>query len=162
MPGTIILNKALIDRVLYWIALGFGSGNAPFAPGSFGTLVGIPFVWLLVLVSPLVSAIIIIVLFLLGVVICDAAATQMGEHDHPSIVWDEVVGFLITMWAVPFGLWQVVLGYGLFRFFDIVKPWPIKVLDQRVGGGFGIMIDDVLAGVMAGILLYFINNYFLL
>lgn len=151
----------MLDRLYYIVALGFGSGKAPFAPGSFGTLVGIPFAWLLALFSPLASALVIAVFFLFGIVVCDSAARQMGEHDHPSIVWDEVVGFLITVWAVPFGWWQMILGYGLFRFFDIVKPWPIKVADQRVNGGLGIMLDDVIAGIMAAVPLLLIDRFLL-
>jgi phosphatidylglycerophosphatase A len=100
------------------------------------------------------------VLFALGVWCCDACAKNLGVHDHPGIVWDEVVGYLITMIAVPKTLLWVVVGFILFRFFDILKPWPISWIDKHVEGGMGIMLDDVLAAVFALIViqiaLYFI------
>ena len=88
-----------------------------------------------------------------GVRICDIAAEKLGEHDFGGIVWDEIAGYLITMWLVPLTWQTIIAGFILFRFFDILKPWPIKWLDRKVHGGFGIMIDDVLAGVFAGALL---------
>ncbi len=97
---------------------------------------------------------------LIGIKICDYAAKQLGEHDFGGIVWDEISGLLITMWAVPFTGYNLLAGFILFRFFDIVKPWPIKWVDQKVHGGLGIMLDDVLAGVFSGICLYFFAIYF--
>ena len=95
---------------------------------------------------------------MVGVWICDEAAKKLGEHDFGGIVWDEVAGYLITLWFVPLSWQTILLGFVLFRFFDIIKPWPIKWLDQHVQGGFGIMIDDVLAAVFAGGLLFLIVN----
>ncbi len=83
--------------------------------------------------------------FALGVWVCARAARDLGVHDHPAIVWDEVVGYFVTMIAAPPGWLWIVVGFGLFRLFDILKPWPIRQADQRVGGGFGIMFDDLLA-----------------
>lgn len=88
----------------------------------------------------------VIILFLLGIFVCERTAVVLGVHDHPSIVWDEVVGYLITMTAVPPQWIWVAVGFALFRIFDILKPWPVRAIDQRVGGGFGIMLDDALAG----------------
>ncbi|MFT6303123.1 MAG: phosphatidylglycerophosphatase A [Granulosicoccus sp.] len=142
-----------------FIALGGGLGLAPKAPGTFGTLLGIPLLFLMPtnLVAYLV---VLVVLFALGVWCCDACAKNLGVHDHPGIVWDEVVGYLITMIAVPKTLLWVVVGFILFRFFDILKPWPISWIDKHVEGGMGIMLDDVLAAVFALIViqiaLYFI------
>lgn len=142
-----------------FIALGGGLGLAPKAPGTFGTLLGIPLLFLMPtnLVAYLV---VLVVLFALGVWCCDACAKNLGVHDHPGIVWDEVVGYLITMIAVPKTLLWVVVGFILFRFFDILKPWPISWIDKHVDGGMGIMLDDVLAAVFALIViqiaLYFI------
>jgi phosphatidylglycerophosphatase A len=85
----------------------------------------------------------------LGIWICGKTAEDMGVHDDSSIVWDEVAGMLITMLAVPLSWETVLVGFMLFRFFDIIKPWPISYLDEHVHGGFGIMIDDVLAGLLA-------------
>jgi len=87
---------------------------------------------------------------ILGVWICSIAAKRLGVHDFSGIVWDEVAGYFVTMCFVSFSWSSVVLGFVLFRFFDIVKPWPIKWLDQHVSGGIGIMIDDIVAGIVAG------------
>ncbi|NOY66858.1 MAG: phosphatidylglycerophosphatase A [Gammaproteobacteria bacterium] len=135
------------------LACGFGTGAAPFAPGTFGTLIGLPVYWLMQDLGIQWYLLVTLFLFLLGVWICDSTAKALGVHDHAGIVWDEVVGYVITMTLAPAGWVWWLIGFLLFRFFDIVKPWPIKVLDQRVGGGFGIMIDDVLAGIFAAICL---------
>lgn len=90
-----------------------------------------------------------ILLFGVGVYLCGKAASDVGVHDHPAIVWDEIAGFFITMIAVPPGWFYLLLGFVLFRLFDILKPWPIKAIDRSVHGGLGIMLDDVLAGIMA-------------
>ena len=100
-----------------------------------------------------------LVITVVGFWICDMAARDMQVHDHGAIVWDEVAGMLITMIAAPVGLLPLVVGFALFRFFDIIKPWPIKLLDRHVKGGFGIMIDDVLAGVFAAICLQAIHYF---
>jgi len=134
---------------VHFLALGFGSGLAPKAPGTVGTLAAIP-VYLLLAQLPLWGYLLgVVVSFVLGVYLCDRTARDIGVHDHPAIVWDEIVGFLITMILVPTGWFWVLFGFLSFRFFDIVKPWPIKLLDRYVAGGFGIMIDDVVAGLFA-------------
>ncbi len=96
--------------------------------------------------------------FLVGIPICNKAvesfsADGVSGHDHPSIVWDEIIGFLLTMLLIPVSFTSVVLGFLLFRLFDILKPWPINVIDQRVGGGLGIMIDDIIAALFANLIL---------
>jgi phosphatidylglycerophosphatase A len=144
------------------LAFGLGSGLAPRVPGTIGTLAAIPLYlvaahWL----SLWAYLALILVAFVLGVYVCDRAAHKLGVHDHGGIVWDEFVGFWITMAAAPPGWIWVLLGFVLFRIFDMVKPWPIKAADRRVSGGFGIMLDDVLAGVAACIclqsLIYFMG-----
>jgi len=135
------------------VACGFGTGAAPYAPGTFGTLAGLPAYWLMQGLSVQWYLLVCGLLFVLGVWVCGRAAQALGVHDHAGIVWDEVVGYLITMIMAPAGWIWWVIGFVLFRIFDIFKPWPIKILDQRVGGGFGIMIDDVLAGVFAALCL---------
>lgn len=130
-----------------FLALGFGSGLAPVAPGTFGTLAAVP---LYLLLQPLPAGYYLAMLlltFLLGIWLCDVTARQLGVHDHPGIVWDEFVGYWITMFAAPPGWLWIVLGFALFRIFDVLKPWPIRWIDRKVDGGFGIMLDDVLAGV---------------
>jgi phosphatidylglycerophosphatase A len=132
-----------------FLAFGFGSGLSPKAPGTAGTLVAVP---LYLLVSGLnlpAYSLFIVVTALLGIWICDVASRQLGVHDHPGIVWDEFVGYWITMWAVPVDWVWIVAGFLVFRVYDIAKPWPVGPLDKKVKGGFGIMIDDVLAGIMA-------------
>lgn len=142
------------SRLIHFLAFGFGSGYAPKAPGTFGTLAAIP-LYLLVAGLPLAGYLVMVVaLFALGVWLCGRTARDMGVHDHPGIVWDEIVGFLITMTAVPLAWQWVVAGFVLFRLFDILKPWPIRWLDRHVHGGLGIMLDDVLAGVFAALCLH--------
>jgi phosphatidylglycerophosphatase A len=95
----------------------------------------------------------LLVLLLVGVWACDRTARELNAHDPSAIVWDEIVGFLLTMTAAPEGWLWLVLGFALFRFFDILKPWPIRELDRRVKGGLGVMLDDLAAGVMAWVVL---------
>lgn len=137
----------------YWVAIGFGSGLAPKAPGTAGTLVAIPLYLLMNQLALWQYLGVVVVLLVLGIWICGKAATELGVHDDPSIVLDEIVGYLITMIAAPAGWVWIIAGFILFRLFDIWKPWPIRLLDQRVKGGTGIMVDDVLAGIFALILL---------
>ena len=141
--------QIMTDPVLF-LAFGFGSGLAKKAPGTCGTVAAIPVYLLLVLTGLPIYSLLTIIITVVGIWICGQAADKLGEHDFGGIVWDEVAGYLITMWLVPFSWQTVLVGFVLFRLFDIVKPWPIKWLDQHVQGGLGIMIDDVLAGVFAG------------
>lgn len=134
----------------HWLAFGLGSGLAPKAPGTFGTIAALPLWWLLLAdLSPVFYLLFLLVTFAFGVFLCDRTSNDLGVHDHPGIVWDEWVGVWIALFMVPAGWLWVLAAFGLFRFFDIIKPWPIKWLDQKVEGGFGIMIDDVLAGLFA-------------
>jgi phosphatidylglycerophosphatase A len=139
------------------LAFGFGSGLSPKAPGTMGTIAAIPLWWLLAQL-PLTSYLIVVfIAAVIGISICGRAADQMGVHDHGGIVWDEFVGFWIAMAALPITWQSVILGFLLFRLFDILKPWPISWLDNKVSGGFGIMIDDVIAGLAAAVVIYFIG-----
>lgn len=141
--------KQLIRSPTLMLAFGFGSGLSPKAPGTMGTLAAIP-LWLLLAQLPLASYLmVVLVSAIIGVYICGAAAKTLGVHDHGGIVWDEFVGFWIAMAALPVTWTSVILGFVLFRLFDILKPWPISWLDKKVSGGFGIMIDDVIAGLAA-------------
>jgi len=139
---------ALKDPIVF-IAFGFGSGLLPKAPGTFGTVVAIPIFLLMGSLEPLMYFSIVVILALIGIWLCDSAAKQLGVHDHPGIVWDEIVGFLITMGVGGMSVASIVTGFLLFRVFDIVKPWPIDQIDKKVNGGLGIMMDDVLAGIYA-------------
>lgn len=143
------LTRLSLKNPVHFLALGFGSGLAAKAPGTFGTIAAIP-LYLLMAPLPLSWYIgLTLVGVFAGFYICGKAAHDMGVHDHGAIVWDEVAGLLITMIAAPAGWGWLLVGFGLFRFFDIIKPWPIRWLDAKVHGGFGIMIDDVLAGVFS-------------
>lgn len=135
----------------HFFAFGFGSGLAPKAPGTFGTLAAIPIFLIIQDLPWLLYLSWLIVTFALGVFWCDRSSKQLGVHDHGGIVWDEFVGFWATMFMAPAGWAWVLLGFVLFRVFDILKPWPISWLDKKVHGGFGIMVDDLLAGIYAGI-----------
>lgn len=136
-----------------FLALGLGAGLSPKAPGTVGTLVAVP-LYLLLQGLPLWGYLLVLSLaFVLGVWLCGVTARHLGVHDHPGIVWDEFVGYWLTMAAAPHGWAWVLLGFGLFRLFDIAKPWPIRLADRRLGGGLGIMLDDVLAGGFAWLVL---------
>ena len=134
---------------IHFLALGFGSGLSPKAPGTMGTIAAIP-VFLLMASFPLVNYLAVVgVMSMFGIYICGKAASDAGVHDHGAIVWDEIVGFVITMTLVPVSWISVLVGFILFRIFDIFKPWPISWLDKNCHDGLGIMADDILAGVAA-------------
>lgn len=139
----------LIRRPMLLCALGFGAGLAPKAPGTFGTLVAIPIVILLAQGSNWLLPLVTFVFFGAGIYICSDASKYFGAHDHSSIVWDEIVGYMITLSFVPVSLETIIIGFILFRLLDILKPWPISWLDRRVDGAWGIMLDDVVAGLVA-------------
>ncbi|UCX05515.1 MULTISPECIES: phosphatidylglycerophosphatase A family protein [Shewanella] len=143
------VKRLRLSNPIHFLALGFGSGLAAKAPGTFGTIAAIPLYLLMSHLSLPVYLALTLLIVLVGFYICDKAASDMQVHDHGAIVWDEVAGLLITLIAAPAGWIWLLVGFGFFRFFDILKPWPIRWLDAKVHGGFGIMIDDVLAGVFA-------------
>lgn len=159
------LSRISLKNPWHLLATGFGSGLSPIIPGTMGTLAAVP-VYLLLAQTPLmVYLLLVLISCVVGIKICQVTSDDMGVHDHGSIVWDEFAGFWITMLIVPvLGLpvfdWKWLLaGFVLFRFFDMVKPWPIGWLDKRVHGGLGIMLDDIVAGVMAGVSLYLVGAY---
>lgn len=149
----------IFKNPINFLAFGFGSGLAPKAPGTFGTLASIPVYYLLSHLGSNYYILSCILIAIIGIYICDYTAKKLKVHDHPGIVWDEFAGFFITMIGVSFSWTNVAIGFVLFRIFDILKPWPINWLDQKVSGGFGIMIDDVLAGVFAMLSLHLILYY---
>ncbi|MCC5879740.1 MAG: phosphatidylglycerophosphatase A [Idiomarina sp.] len=137
----------LLKNPLHFLSLGFGSGLAPKAPGTFGTLAAIPVVILAACLGTMGFIIATVIVSVVGIYLCGYTAKAMGEHDHPAIVWDEIAGYMVAMIAVPLSWQTLLVAFILFRIFDIIKPWPIRYLDKRVHGGFGIMIDDILAGL---------------
>lgn len=148
----------ILRQPVHLFAFGFGAGLIPYAPGTFGTVVGL----LLVLaVEPFgftAHVLLACVAAIGGLYICGESARRLDVHDHSGIVWDEITGYVITMLAVPSDPAWLAAGFALFRFFDIVKPWPIREADHSLQGGLGIMLDDVLAGVFAGGILYLLHR----
>lgn len=141
--------RNLLRNPVHFLAFGFGSGAAPVAPGTFGTLAAVP-LYLLLAQMPLGAYLLaLVVLFGVGIWLCEKTAQDLGVHDHGGIVWDEFVGYWITMVAAPPGWWWLVVGFALFRLFDILKPFPISWLDRHIKGGIGIMVDDAVAGTFA-------------
>jgi len=138
-------------NILHWLAFGFGAGFSPKAPGTVGTAVALLPYLLLANASILLYVVVVIAALLLGVWICGRTAEDLGVHDHGGIVWDEFVGLWIALFLVPLDVIWITCGFLLFRLLDIIKPWPIKWADKRVPGGWGIMLDDVLAGIMAAL-----------
>ncbi len=144
VPVTMLANP------VHLLALGFGTGLAPRMPGTFGTVAGMI---LYLLLAPehnwLLYGGIVLVSFSAGIAICAYTAKALNVHDHSGIVWDEIVGYWITMLMVPNTLQWAIIGFCLFRLFDIWKPWPISLADKKLKGGLGIMLDDVLAGLFS-------------
>lgn len=154
-PIPAVPNKVWHDP-LYFAAFGLGSGAMPFAPGTFGTLLAIPF-YLLFAALPLTIYVIFTLLFFAASSwICERVSNDIHEHDHPGMCIDEFAGFFVTMIGAPHGWQWVALGFLLFRFFDIVKPWPIRWLDENVSGGFGMVLDDVVAGIFGMVVIQII------
>ena len=144
--------KFLLDPG-HLLSFGFGSGLSPFAPGTAGTLAAIPFYLLLSTLNPLAYLLATLISVIAGVYLCGRTSKALGVHDHAAIVWDEFAGFFITMLFAPVSLTTIVLGFCLFRVFDILKPWPASVIDSRIKSGLGVMLDDVIAGIYAMLVL---------
>ena len=153
IPARLLLNP------LHLLSLGFGSGLSPYAPGTLGTLVAIPIYWFFINFGYAIYIPVLLLFTVLGFYLCGHTARALGVHDHGGIVWDEIVGYMITMLFVPVSWGWIILGFVFFRLFDIWKPWPIRILDQRVHGGVGIMVDDILAGIYAAICLQLLTYF---
>ena len=139
--------KFLLSHPVHFFALGFGSGLAKKAPGTFGTLVGLPFFWLISGYSLLAQLLVITLLFIIGIAFCDLTGKHLGVSDHSSIVWDEIVAMmLVLIFTSPNWFWWL-LAFALFRLFDIWKPFPIRQFDAKLKNGFGVMFDDLLAAI---------------
>ena len=153
---TILANpnvKFLIAHPAHFFALGFGSGLAPKAPGTFGTLIGLPLFWLISAYTLQTQLIIIAALFIIGIYFCDKTGKALGVSDHGSIVWDEIVAIMLVLTIVPVSVFWWTLAFALFRLFDIWKPFPIRQFDAKLKNGFGVMFDDLLAAMYAILLL---------
>lgn len=147
--SDIKLSKKVWQDPSYFVAFGFGSGLMPFAPGTWGTLAAMPVYLLLVGSSWPIYLLCTMAAFGLGIAVSNKVSSDLNVHDYSGIVWDEVVGYLLTMFLVPLSFVWMVVGFFLFRLFDIWKPYPIRLVDKSVSGGLGIMLDDVLAAIPA-------------
>lgn len=153
-PLTATQRRALLSHPAGWIATAFGAGLSPKAPGTVGSAVALLPWWFLLRGLPLAWYVAVLVVgFALGVWVCAVAGRRLGVQDHGALVWDEVVAMWLTLLAAPAGWPWMVAGFALFRLFDIWKPWPVRWADRRVHGGFGVMLDDVLAGGYALVVL---------
>jgi len=151
--------QELKDPVVF-VALGLGSGLSPKAPGTAGTLLTVPLVYFLQQQELIVYVLVTLFVLLTGSCVCGYAAKKLQVHDHSAIVYDEVAGFLITMFMIPADWGLMLLGFVLFRFFDAVKPWPISWCDKNIHGGFGIMFDDIVAGIISLLCLMLLQHWF--
>lgn len=144
------------SRPEHWLAYGFGAGLSPMAPGTMGTLVAIPIYLLLASLPGLIYMVAVVALIAAGIWACGKVAAESGQDDPPAIVWDEVVGFLVAMAAAPVvSLAWIIMGFLLFRLFDIYKPWPVSWAQAHFKGGLGIIADDLIAGAMTWLVLTF-------
>lgn len=141
--------RSVWTNPVHFLAFGLGSGAAPVAPGTSGTLAAMLLYWLAPPLPPLVYGAILVVTTMIGIWLCGRTSKDLGVHDHGGIVWDEFVGYWITMFMAPAGVVWMFVGFALFRVLDIAKPWPIRWADEKVEGGLGIMLDDVIAGILA-------------
>ena len=155
-----IRQKVLRDPVNLF-AFGLGAGLSPIAPGTAGSLVGLALAWGTMELPITTRLLVAIVLMVSGVWICGESARRMGHHDHPGIVWDEIAGIYAALLVAPPSIWAWGLGFGLFRLFDVWKPWPIRDLDHRLKGGLGIMLDDLVAALYTALMLGFVGSLML-
>lgn len=150
--------QSIWTNPIEFIACGFGVGAIPYMPGVFGTMLGVFFYIFFSRFSLLTYSIIALVFFVFGIIICDITNRHFGTFDHPAAVWDEIVGFLFVMIAIPKIWYFILMGFILFRIFDIWKPWPISWIEKNIGGGLGVMIDDIMAALYTWIILNIIVN----
>lgn len=153
--------STVLKSPVHLLAFGFGSGLAPIAPGTFGTLVAVLLYLLFQSLDLLSYSLLTAAICVVGIWICGKSSEMLGVHDHGGIVWDEFAGYFITMIAAPPGWIWIVVGFVLFRLFDIFKPWPIKWADEHVDGGLGIMLDDIIAGLASFAVLQILAYFFI-
>ena len=155
--GKNLARQVMTDPV-HILAFGFGTGLAPVAPGTVGSLVGVLLAWLTLDLGLMTQIGIAGAISVVGIWICGESSRRLGIHDHGGIVWDEIAGMYVVLIVAPTTVWAWILAFGLFRAFDIVKPWPIRDLDHRIHGGVGIMLDDLVAALYAALLLVFLGS----
>ncbi|OGT40419.1 MAG: phosphatidylglycerophosphatase [Gammaproteobacteria bacterium RIFCSPHIGHO2_12_FULL_36_30] len=141
---------------IHFIACGFGFGTFPYFPGTIGTLLAIPLTIFLSRTTLQFYIVAVVLLFLIGMYVCNITNRDFGTDDHPAAIIDEIATFPIVMILIPMNWYFLLIGFLLFRFFDIVKPFPIRWIDKNVHGGFGVMLDDLLAAIFSWIILHII------
>ncbi|HCY85426.1 MAG TPA: phosphatidylglycerophosphatase A [Desulfobacteraceae bacterium] len=147
------------DRFTLFIATGFGLGKAPMAPGTFGTLAGLPLIFIMVWLSGSAAvAFYLVCLILFSVWVADRAEKLLGQKDPGCIVIDEMAGYCIALSLVPVTFSTLVAGFAAFRCFDIVKPAPVRYFERKFNGGAGVVLDDIMAGVLAALLLKLVRT----
>lgn len=162
--AVLFKNMTVLDKLCYFLGVGLGSGLSPKAPGTAGSFLVLFFAPLWIFLGTYPSLGVIAIAAIIGIPICGRTAQLMGVHDDGRIVWDEFVGqSMVLMPMLALGklitfdgmtLINILIAFGLFRLFDIWKPWPIRYFDRNVHGGFGIMVDDILAGLMAALAMW--------
>lgn len=141
---------------IHFVACGFGVGTLPWMPGTFGTIVGVVLYLMLAKLSLIPYLLITFILLVAGVYLCGRVNRDFGTDDHPAAVWDEIASFPVVMIAIPCQWYFILIGFILFRIFDIWKPWPIRWVDKNIHGGIGVMLDDVIAALFSWVILYLI------
>jgi phosphatidylglycerophosphatase A len=155
---SMVIEKPL-NKLIIFLATGFYAGYLPYAPGTIGSLIGVGLFFIINSLSPVYYLIVLFLLFSLGVYISDRAEALFARGDPSQIIFDEIIGLLVAMALIPNGIGWIIAGFFLFRFFDIFKPYPIRDIEKRFNGGFGIMLDDVAAGIYTNILLQGVRLY---
>ena len=152
----------ILRKPTHFIAFGFGSGCMPLAPGTFGSLMALPFYWIFFQgISTPMYAVLLLITFFIGCWVSDITGRDLGDVDHSGIVIDEMVGMWIVLYDLPQGYLWPWIAFALFRLFDITKPFPIRQLEQRYNNGFGVMIDDVMAAIYAAASWRLLTYFFL-
>lgn len=153
--------RFILSRPVYFVAFGFGTGLSPKAPGTVGTLIGYPLYFLLIAFLPFNAVLAaLLVLYLAGIWICDVAGKAVGVTDHSGIVWDEIVAMALVLCYSPQNIYGYAGAFLAFRLFDILKPWPINLVDERMKNGHGVMLDDLLAAIFSIALIQAVVHFF--
>jgi len=154
------LTRDVVRDPVHWLAFGFGSGLLPIAPGTWASLFTAIVFWLVAPLPTIDFTVVIVAMFIVGIWICGESAQRIGVHDHGGIVFDEIVGMLLTLTVVSHEPVWIAVAFVLFRIADIWKPWPIRDVDHRLAGGLGIMLDDVLAAFYAALVTLLMQRLF--
>lgn len=158
----VLRKKVKLSHPAHFLGFGFGSGLIPLMPGTMGSLAAIPLIIAMSYLPLYGFLAITLISAIVGIWICGKVSYDLGVHDHGSIVWDEIAGMMIVFIAIPITWHSLLIGFVLFRIFDILKPWPISFFDKNVHGGWGIMVDDLLAGAIALALMHVIYYFILI